>query len=286
MRVHELALQRWFYTNFFVQGAKYPIPVLFAPPRLAFSEFNQLWRTATNPDNPFHYLTMLKDAKGRPLYEPYPSNVRYPLVSIKRLGTRYRPNQSYAIHRYRRVSWPTVAADVVRQDLGMVAQAQMPSAWDYRYQVSFFCRQPQTLAYFNSRLHAAMKLAAADPQTYIVARYPHHHGPQYLRLVLDASIDDVQQDTHNEAYVEYQTSFNLTLEGYHVCYDLKYVPAFWRLVAGMSVVAPDTLASLYDFRDASLSRDLRDEAINPVLDSAINVPAAGTNVSSAGTNIS
>lgn len=279
MRIHELALQRWFYHNFFIQAATYPIPVIFNPPRLAFAEFNRLWQGATNPQNPFNYLTRLVDEHGTPLYEPYPSNVRYPLITVRRLGTRYRTSQSYTPHRYRRLFWPTVSSDVVRQQLGYVAQAQMPSAWDYRFQVSFFCRTPEMLAYFNSRLHSALKVSAGDAQTFIVGRYPFHNGPQYLRLYLDGSIDDVQPDAQPESYTEYQTSFNLVIEGYNVYFNMQYVPTFWRLAVGQQVVSPEVLERIFDFNTVEVTEDLRNVAINPVVDSTVGipVPATGTN---------
>lgn len=266
-RIHELALQRWFYTNFFLEKGEYPIPVIFKTPRLAFAEFDKLFQSATNPENPFHYLTKSK---------VYPSQVKYPLITVRRTGSQYRASQSYSIHRFRRVAWPTVADNVARKDLATASQAQMPSAWDFTWQVSFFCRMPQTQAYFDSRLHSALKVSAGAAQTFIVARYPHHHGPQYLRLYLTGGIDSIIPDELNEQTVEYQSSFNLVMEGYNAFYDLQYYPSFWALALGNDPLSQGSLNTVFDFNEVAVTEDLRDAAINPVLDSAIIIPSAGT----------
>jgi hypothetical protein len=133
------------------------------------------------------------------------------------------------------------------------------------------------LAYFDSRLHSAMKVSAGAPQTFIVARYPHHHGPQYLRLYINGDVDSIIPEELNEQTVEYQTSFNLVLEGYNVHYDLKYYPAFWSLALGNDPLSQNALNTLFDFNSVKVVEDLRDAENNPVLDSAINIPSAGTN---------
>ena len=98
MRVHEVALQRWLYDNFFVM-AGYPIPVVFSTPMDAFAEFQRLWQ-GKGEKNPFKFLLDAKDVNGNALYEPYPANIRYPLISVSRTGFVYRTTQSYGIHRF------------------------------------------------------------------------------------------------------------------------------------------------------------------------------------------
>ena len=105
MRYHELALQAWLNV-WAVVRVGYPVPVIFAAPMDAFSQFEQLWAQDTNP---FRYLFDLKDAKGTPLYEPFPSPMRYPIISVYRKGWKYRMYQNFSIHRWRQINWPTVS---------------------------------------------------------------------------------------------------------------------------------------------------------------------------------
>ena len=264
-RIHELALQRFCYTHFFVRQG-YPTPVIFATPRDAFGEFTKLWQNATNPTNPFNYLLQCKDERGTPLYEPYPANVRYPLISIERLGTQPRASQTYSIHRYRRLFWPTVSSDVVRQQLGNVAQAQMAQAWDFRFQLEHYCTKPSTHATFTGRLRRAFNHFASIPQTYVVARYPGYYGPQFLRLYMEGGINDISGTEFDDKPVDYRCSCTVVMEGYEVYLDMDYMPALWRLAVGTSTVSPNTLDRVFDFHSAPQEWDLRlDGGENPVV---------------------
>ena len=264
-RIHELALQRWCNDQFHVRQG-YPTPVIFAMPRDAYGAFLDLWRTATNPENPFHYLLALKDAEGRPIYEPYPSNVRYPLISISRQDSSPRPEQSYGVHRYRRLFWPTVSDDVLRQDLGQVAQAQMPHAWNFRYQIDHYSMRPQTHAAFRTQMRKAFRAFASIPQTFIVARYPGYYGPQLLRMTLEGGVQDTSGMEFDDKAVEYRSTVTLVIEGYEVSFDMDYLPTLWHLCAGENPLPPEAISQFFAFNAVQRCWDLREEGgENPVL---------------------
>ena len=146
MRYHELNLQRWLSSRFFVREG-YGVPVVFSTPMDAASHFKQLW---SDENNPFKYLLELKDAEGTPLYEPHPSPIRYPLISVMRRGIRYRPYQNFSIHSWRHINWPTVSdpgepgpgteqqgVGLVKCDLGNVTTSRMPLDFYYCFQIYF-----------------------------------------------------------------------------------------------------------------------------------------------------
>lgn len=269
-RVHELALQHWFNVNFELKQG-YPTPVIFASPRDAFHNFTELWRDATNPTNPFNYLLKLG-------YEPYPANLRYPLISITRAGESPRVTQSYSVHRYRRIMWPTVSADVDREDLGWVTQARMPQAWDFRFQVDHFATRPETYAAFRGRLRQALPFMGGSPQAFIVARYPGYYGPQFLRLYLEGNIENTSPTEFQDSAVEFRTSFTLVLEGYEVFLNMRWMPTLWNLAVGMYPVNPGQLSDFYAVDPVSEEWNLREGGgNNPVVDSRIPaLPASGT----------
>src|SRR5712671_2429309 len=101
MRYSELAIQAWLNTRFFLRDNEFPVPVVFSQPLDAFHAFTKLWADANNP---FKYLLDLKDEHGTPLYEPYPANIRYPLISVSRQTVKFRAYQNYSIHRFRHVN--------------------------------------------------------------------------------------------------------------------------------------------------------------------------------------
>src|SRR5215831_4071325 len=105
MRYHELWLQRWLNAKFVVRWGV-PCPVVFSTPLDAYSLFTRLW---ADSNNPFKYLLDAKDENGTPLYEPYPSPVRYPLISVMRKGVKLRPYQNFSVHRWQHVNWPTIS---------------------------------------------------------------------------------------------------------------------------------------------------------------------------------
>lgn len=279
MRYHELWLQRWLYSRFFVREG-YPVPVCFASPMDAFSHFSKLW---ADENNPFKYLLELKDDKGTPLYEPHPSPIRYPLISVMRKGLKYRPYQNFSIHRWRHVNWPTVSdpevvpgtqqqgTDLVKCDLGNVTVSRMPMAWDYKFQIDHFCLRPDTQAFYLERLMRQFWRSGGGLQSWMDIEYP-GWGQQYIRIYLDGEIDQSSPDDANfqESNVEFRTSFTLVIEGFDIDLDYQTVPALWKIVAHSA--APDALDRLLE----PITVDLRTTGYNEVLESRPDIPSAGT----------
>lgn len=271
MRYHELAMQAWLYSRFFVREG-YPVPVVFGTPMDAFSKFQDLWSSA---DNPFKYLYDLKDSNGTPLYEPYPSVPRYPLISVSRKGWKYRTSQNYSIHQWRHLNWPTVAKDVKRENLGYVTVSDMPMAWDYKFQITYYSMRPDTQAFFIEAFMREFNRTGGTPQTWIPVQYP-GVGQHLIRLYLaDESLDwATPEEPEPDKIVEYKTAINVTLEGYSIDVDFKSVPALWTLNVGRNSGTVDELSEISPLID---SDNLRIGNDNPVLNDRANVPADGTN---------
>ena len=268
MRYHELALQQWLYSTFFVR-AGYPIPVVFSTPMDAFGNFWQLWK---RDKSPFTYLFDLKDEQGRPLYEPYPSVLRYPLISVFRRGWKYRPEQSYGYHQYRHMSWPTVSPDVGRCDLGNVTVSNRPNAWDYRFQVDHFAMRPDTQAYFIEQLMRSFAVGGGSAQTWLTIYFP-VLGHQRIRMFIDGEIENTtKEEPEDQTHMEFRTTFTLVVEGYSIDQDLHFVPALWQLLlrsAGESA-NPSELTAAFDDQ---ILVDLRLGDANVTLNSRENVPS-------------
>jgi hypothetical protein len=271
MRWHELGLQRWLNDNFQV-AAGYPVPVVYTAPMDAFSHFKELW---AQDNNPFTYLLGIKDKNGTPLYEPHPSPPRYPIFSVHRKGWRMRTNQNYSIHNWRHLGWPTIptSGTITRQDLSHIMVARMPMAWDFLYQLDFFCLRPDTLAAFIK--HFMWKLrrtGGLQPQTWVTIAYP-FYGLMFARLGLDGDIQSMMPDTpDNEANVEYHVSMNLVMEGWEVDLDIQEVPALWTLVGQARMeVSPGVLETVYT--KAANLRTTRNT--NPVMAGRANLPPFG-----------
>lgn len=272
MRYHELALQRWLNQNFHVTEG-YPVPVVYTAPMDAFSHFRELW---SQDNNPFLYLLDIKDKGGKPLYEPHPSPPRYPIISVHRKGWRPRVGQNYSCRQWRRLSWPTVVSSgtVVRQDLGNVLVAQMPMAWDFLYQVDFFCLRPDTLAAFIK--HFMWKLyrtGGQTPQTWVTVAYP-FYGHLFARTWLEGDITPMMPETpDNEVNVEYRVSLSLVMEGWEVDINIREVPTVWKMVVNdKEEVSPGVLETVY-----TKTVDLRTPGVvtNQVLAGRANVPPFG-----------
>lgn len=229
MRIHELALQAWCYRHFHVtQG--YPVPVIFATPRDAFAEFTRLWTAG----GPFSYLLDAKDEQGTPLYEPYPSNVRYPLISIARGKWSSRPAQNWSLHINRKAYYPTKATlgdGVALGDMGNVVQARHPQAWNFSYQLEFYCKRPDTQAMFVQALMNAFPTQTSSVQTWIPVIYPGWFGLRqtYCRMFLDSEIDPVYDLDTSQSEMEYRTSFSVVVEGYNPDLDRTMYPVLWYL---------------------------------------------------------
>jgi len=277
VRIHELALQRWLYQSFPIQDGAYPTPVVFATPKDAHSEFARLFKAGNNP---FAYLLKATDSRGNPVYNPHPSNVFYPLLNVKRLNWRYRASQSYAYHRNRRIYYPTAeqhAGQVVLNDLANAASTMMPSAWDFRFQIDYFCKNPQTMSTFVNRLQRKLWAGGGTPQMFIIARYPFPHGPQYLRMFLESDIDNVTQEGDNENNQELRVSFVVCIEGYAVDFKTVFSPVLWEIGLAKERVplAQDDLDRYFDFNATFAGLDdVRVGQTNPAIDSRPGLPPA------------
>jgi hypothetical protein len=246
MRYHELALQQWLHSNFHVVDG-YPVPVVFSTPMDAFSHFKELWGKPEG-GNPFAYLLDAKDVDGIPLYEPHPSPARYPLFSVYRRGWKFRSWQNYSIHKWRNLSWPTVTDSPRRGDMANVAQAQMPMAWDYTFQLDFFCLRPDTMATFVKGFMRKLSRAGGIPQTWLMTAYP-FYGSMLTRMYLEGDINYMTPEQPPDgSNVEFRVSMNVVIEGFEPDINVQEVPALWDLVLNSqvpSVVAPEILQTIY-----------------------------------------
>jgi hypothetical protein len=254
VRVHELALNHWLYHSFFVD-AGYPIPVVFATPMDAFSEFDRLFAIK---EGPFEYLRKLPN-------EPYPSNVRYPLISVNRRGWAFRPSQNYSSRVERRFDWlnEPLSSGITVNDLSSVRQERMAMAWDFRFEVNHYAMRMDTQAFFVQRLMRLMQYTAGQPQVYLWTLYP-GHNPQFIRTFLEGNIDDVTEKSPGDnSFMVYRTSCTLVMEGYSYDNDKVTVPTVWRMMSSAPAVSPTTLDQAYSF---AFGVELRtDPPRNPVL---------------------
>lgn len=252
MRWHELALQRWFHTNFVVTEG-YPVPVVFTAPMDAFAHFQQLWASSNNP---FSYLLEAKDEHGTPLYRPHPEPAKYPLIAISRKGWNMRSTQTYSIHRARHLAWPTYSDQPAREDLGRVLTVRRPMAWDFKFQVDFFSLRPDTQAMFLQTLMSKFWMTGgATPRAFVRIDYPSYYGTQFVQMTLDNSaVENTTPETPaDDAVPEYRTTFNLTVEGWVPDFTLFEFPALWTLLLrGKIVPSPGQLAELFTLRQIDL----------------------------------
>jgi len=231
----------------------------------AFAEFTKLWAADKNP---FQYLLEIKDEFGRPLYEPHPSPVRYPLISVYKRGMRYRAYQNASYHTWRRLNWPTVSSDVAKTDLGNVTTSHRPLAFDFRYQIDHFCMRPDTQAFFTEKLLWEMWRTGGVPQTWVLVDYP-VIGQRLVRLYLEGDVENATPEAPPEGeHVEFRTTLNVVLEGFSIDLAYQVHPALWEIV--LRGANTDTTALLYDAGTVSI--DLRERADNLTLDARPNVP--------------
>lgn len=283
MRYHELALQRWLNSRFFV-GEGYPVPCVFAMPMAAFSEFTRLWQAS---DNPFTYLLQAKDDDGTPLYEPYPAPLRYPLLSVVRKPIVLRKEQNFSLHNWKRVNWPTVSdtgttpiygrlqngIGLTKCDLGNVTVNRMPMGMNFPFNITYHCMRPDTQALFHAALLKEFWRSSATLQTWIEIDYP-GWGTQYVRAYIDG--DTVDHSPPDESAVEGKSveltiSFTLVIEGFMVDVDYRQVPALWSIRS--STASPEELDQLFY---PPLFENLRAWGENPVMAERHNVPSSGT----------
>lgn len=255
MRIHEMAIMNWCNSHFFVRDG-YPVPVIFSKPMDAFSHFQDLWKSS---ENPFRYLLDVKDEKGTPLYEPYPSPPRYPLISVNRRRESFRPSGNFSTHRQRTVSWPTVSDGTDRQDLGSVRVRNRPMGINFHLDVSFWCLRPDTQALFMQRVWGCFWRSGGAPQTWIPVSFPTEEGTIQVRMVMEGDLTDATPDDPGVEQVKYQTSFGLRIEGWQVDMRDLVLPTLWKVMTNVNYeVSPGVLATVY-----SKTEDLRDSCSNP-----------------------
>lgn len=265
MRYHELAIQRWL-NRLFVVREGYPVPVVFATPMDAFAQFTKLWSAANNP---FQYLLNVVDGDGNPVYQPYPAPILYPLLSVYRKNFKFRPYQNFSIHNFRHINWPTVSANVCRSQLGNVTTSRMPMAWDYRFQIDYFCLRPDTQAFFVEKLMWEFYKTGAVPQTWIVVNYP-AWGLQLVRVYLDGEIENATpEEPEADKIVEFKTTFNIVVEGFSLDLNFQVQPALWELIVGEGSIDPATLERGFS---PIVDADLRFNGTNPTMIERSNVP--------------
>lgn len=287
MRYHELAMQRWLNRVFTLRWGL-PVPVVTTSPMDAFSTFSQLW--AAGADNPFQYLLDAKDADGKPLYQPHPQPVRYPLISLHRKGWKFRNSHNFSIHRMRHINWPTVSSpgpgvygvtnngtNITRCNLGDVTTSRFPMAFDYRFQIDHFCNRPDTQAFFISQAFREFwRSGGPQLQTWVKVSYP-GFGDKLVRLYIDGDIENLTpEEPEDGKNVEFRTSFNVVLEGYDIDLDYKVYPALWRLMLRAGAASPDAVTLAFSFAGTS---DLREHPQNPILDyrqKHADMPPTGT----------
>lgn len=269
MRLHEIALQRWLNRRFMVVEGT-PVPVLFTKPMDAFADFQHLWE---QHDGSLKYLLEAKDKDGKPLYQPHPQAVRLPMIAVNRTGWTFSSRRTYSPHWNRHVGWPTVSKDVAKLDLGNVYQAEMPTAWDYKFQLDFFASRPDSQAIFIQTLMRAMsRLASAQAQTWIYAIYPGYFGIQPVRLYLaDDGIQDMTEDDA-DSFRLYRTSVSLVVEGWSPDSNKLVVPAFWSQTSSSKAVDPSSIESQF-VQAIQQSEDLRQRQSNSLFSTVNGLPS-------------
>lgn len=266
MRVHALALNRWFQKNFSV-SAGYAVPVIFATPMDAFSKFNLLW---SSDRNPFAYLNNVNS----PHVDP--ANPKFPLISVNFKSMALRRAQNYGSRTLRRIDWRTVsnlADGLTKSNLGTVTSARYPQAWDYQYQIDMWAMRPDTQAILIEQLVECFKIGGGDAQTFVPVAYPGYIGLMNVRCYLSGDIQDTTEKDPNDSAMRYRTTFNLVLEGWRPDLDLSFVPTLWYAVFGQDAVNPQDLSNFYDIHyGMGYGEDLRTTLMNPVFNERDNLP--------------
>jgi hypothetical protein len=235
VRVHAVALNRWFSKNFLVAEG-YAIPVIFATPMDAFSKFNLLF---SRPNNPFLYLNEINS----PHVDP--GNPKFPLINISFKSASLRATQNYGSRTFRNIDWRTVSGTkegVTKSQMGVVTQARLPQAWDFQYQIDFWCLRPDTQSIFIEQLLDRFKFGGGAPQVWISVVYPGYVGWMGCRSFLEGgAIQDTTEKDPGDSVLKHRTTFNLTVEGWRPDLDRTYVPALWYAVFGADAVGASEL---------------------------------------------
>jgi len=273
MRYHELALQRWLNKVFVLRWGA-PVPVVFASPTDAFSVFSQLWAEDANP---FRYLLDLRDDTGKPLYQPYPQPVRYPVISVYRKNWKLRQTHNFSIHRMRWINWPTVSStgsavygvanngtNLTECLLGDVTTSRFPMAFDYRFQIDHFCNRPDTQSFYLSQLFREFwRTGGSQLQTWIKVSYP-GFGDKLVRLYIDGDVDNMTPEEPEEGKsYECRTSFTVVVEGYDIDLNYKIYPALWNLLIRAGSAAPEEVNEAFAFTGTV---SLREQPASTIVD--------------------
>lgn len=262
VRLHGYALRRWFYRNFLLREGM-PVPVVYAFPVDAFSEFNRLF-TQTNS---YDYL---KTASPH----VWPVNTQTPLISFAFTGDHHRPDMSSSNRVNRTYSWLTAGPTegVGMNQLASVKQVRYSAGADFNFQVDFWCQRPDISAVFYEQLGQAFRVGAGSVrQSWVTVPYPVTHGTQTVRLVQTSDAVMVQETSAAPAdgIVLYHTSFTVTIEGYYADRSSIIVPALWYATLSIDNPSLNALDEIYRLSHT----DLRTFGTNPVLALRSHLPS-------------
>lgn len=256
VRAHDEAVKRWLNKNFLLIDG-YPIPALIANPTDAYAMFVNMWK---RDDNPYAYLTDLKDSRGANLYNPSEPGLMYPIISILRSGISYRQNGNFSIHKWRRISYPTVSNKVSKCDLGTVTTSRMPMGFNFKYQIDFMSTSMYTQAMIVQSLANVLHTTGGNLRFWIPVVYPGVMGEKLVQSVIDSdNLDNSQEkDPDSDNQIVFRLSIPLTLEGYIPDIEYRREPTLWSVVLNSaSTNGLDNVDS-----PVSVTDDLRKTGIN------------------------
>lgn len=262
VRIHEIAVLN-FLNRAFQVAEGYAVPVVFASPTDAFSTFKSLW---DRPDSPFANLFQLRDSQGKPIYEPGQSNIRYPLISVERKSWKPRIEQSWGTKRFRYPGYLSAAGSLTRNDLATIAQVEMPTAWDFTFNIEHYCMHPDTHAIFIHKLMRLFRFTGGSPQTWIPISYQDYFGKDHktVRCYISGDIQDLSDQNIGDSFKEYRCGFTLVVEGYNTATDVEIHPVVWNQITRIVSEGSEVLAEI--------SEDLRTTGTNLVFNSLPNLP--------------
>lgn len=239
VRLHDLAIQAWCNRAFVIQSG-YPVPVVFGSPMDATANFSELWKRS---ENPFTYLLDLKDSAGRPLYQPYPANICYPLISIQKRRWTFNPNRNYSTHRFRKLANLSNDSTQANDDRGTWKQRNMPMGIDFHYQVDYFSMRPDSQAVMVGQIFSQFWRQGGGPRTWVPVPYNPEFGSRYVHMELNGDVQNMTKDEPgNDSHVEYRLTFNLVLQGWMTDAGYEIVPSMMALLGNSDLWTPATLA--------------------------------------------
>lgn len=265
LRVHEMALQRFFNATFQVAEG-YPVPFVIATPTDAFSTFKRLFN---DPSGPFQYLFDLKTSDGQAAYRVTPDSLIYPLISAQRKSWTPRPSQSWGTKQFRGAAYLTTGSNVSRNDLAVTMSTAMPTAWDFSFNIEHYCRRAETHASFIKKLMRAFRWMGGVPQTWIPVKYPGFFGKDHelIRIYLSGDITDLSEPT-GDAINIFRCGFTVVIEGYDVDLNVELNPSLWKQTFNFQeTISPNLLETIY-----STSEDIRMSGTNVVFNALPHLP--------------